>query len=272
MSAINERWSDDEREAMGRARVVERLKAREVQELARAGRLELDGRRLAAFDPPLSTIRDQGARYRRRQAGEERSALATAPPRDAIEALRQRLINLADAELTALEKQKRGERDPERMRQLVRVVREAAAIPARDEPRPVAPGQRDESGTHNGGKTRGGLAAQILASHNRTIEDPEPSIEPLLPPEPESEPEPEPPSDPAQEIAENVRRRLEPVMEQERPAPRPAEYRTMPTAMSGASQLKEAREKFGWDPLAQREAPPRRSRRASLEDTSSMEQ
>jgi hypothetical protein len=54
-------------------------------------------------------------------------------------------------------------------------------------------------------------------------------------------------------------------------APEPAEYRTLPTAMSGASQLDEAREKFGWDPLRSPEPSRRRGRGTWLEDTSSID-
>jgi hypothetical protein len=275
MSAIQTKYTDEQREAMGAAMAVGGLKAREVVERAAAGTLELDGRKLKPFEiANASTVRDQARRFRQRRAGEARSELEVLPARDAIENLRLRLIRVADAELTALERQKDGTRDLEKLRQAGRCIREAAAIPGRDEPRPPAPGQRDASGQHNGGATRGGLAAQIIASASRSHEDPVPSSE-VEEPEPpaglEREPALESPSDPAQEIAERVRRRLEPLMAPEPAAPEPAEYRTLPTAMSGASQLDEAREKFGWDPLRSPEPSRRRGRGTWLEDTSSID-
>jgi hypothetical protein len=189
MSAISTRYSESERLAMGGA-MANGMPARQVIEHAAAGTLELDGVPLPPFEiTSESTVRDQAARYKRRRASEARSELADAPPRDAIEALRQELVAMAESEVKAMKRQKNGTRDLERLRQAIRCVREAAAIPGRDEPRPVAPGQRDANGQHNGGRTQGGIGGQILKSHYRTDHDPTP--EPAAQPKPEPEPEPE---------------------------------------------------------------------------------
>src|SRR4051794_24289336 len=98
---------------MAVAMVEHGLKAREVVDRAAAGTLELDGQPLAPFEiTNPSTVRDQARRYRRRRAGEVRSPLADEPARDAIEAMRVRLINVADAMLTAVERQPAEQRNP----------------------------------------------------------------------------------------------------------------------------------------------------------------
>lgn len=137
--------------------------ASRVAELAAAGELVLDGERLAPFATSENTVRDCARKLRNRRAGELKSNLATAPPRDAIETLRRRLISLADRELAELEKMRRGKVPLERLRQIVRVAREAAALPGPDDPRPVQPGQkRPGTQTTEGGKTTGGMAGAIL--------------------------------------------------------------------------------------------------------------
>ena len=117
---VRDQVSDDQRLAMGRAMVDGNLTAPKVVATPRCG-WDTRPRRPhagAVHDQEPSTLRDQLRPYSRRQAGELRPQLSSAPPRDAIEDLSQRLINVADAEMTALERQKAGTRDSERMRQL----------------------------------------------------------------------------------------------------------------------------------------------------------
>jgi len=271
MSAIQAKYSDEQRDAMGAAKHAG-MKARDVIERAAAGTLELDGVPLPAFEvTSTSTVRDAKARYLRRRVGRAR-ADAAAEPRDAIESLRDELLGMAQEEVRALKRQKAGTRDPERMRQIVRCLREAAAINGRDAPRPVAPGQRDpQTGEHAGGRTRGGIAGSILAAHHRSEEDPEQSFE-APPSEPDREPDrdakPEPP-DSMHEIGERLRRRLQPEPQAEPAAPKRQPWDTLPTAMSAPDQLEEAAERLGWDPLHAPPPAPRSRRGRPLEDDSS---
>jgi hypothetical protein len=154
-----------QREALAAAAVDRKIPPKRVAEMARAGELTFDGESLAAFETNPNTVRDLARKMRARRAGKIKGDLAGLAPRDAVESLRLRLLNVVEQELRAEEVRKRGNRDPERIRQFARAAREIAAIPARDDPRPVAPGQKIP-GTQatNGGRTRGGLAGQILAS------------------------------------------------------------------------------------------------------------
>jgi hypothetical protein len=161
---FNERYTEAQREAVARAYVDRHIRpARAVAELARRGELEsVDGERLASFEIGESTIRSFAGLLRRRRRGEVRSNLAAASPRDAVEALRVRLVNAADAGLAAVERRQRrehGKTDWEELRQIARAVREISSLPDPSEGRSTAPGLRDPStGERRGGQTRGGLA------------------------------------------------------------------------------------------------------------------
>jgi hypothetical protein len=135
--------------------------------LAAAGELEHNGERLPPFETNQSTVRSLARQRTRQRMGHATSELATRPPGDAVEALRRRLVNLADAGLTRLERElrRRGARlDFEQVRQAARAVREIAALPGPEDPRPPSPGER-VGGQRNGGATRGGLAGELVAAH-----------------------------------------------------------------------------------------------------------
>lgn len=165
VAAFVEKYTPAQREAAALAYEDRKVRpARRVSELAAAGALEHNGQPLAPFKMPVNTVRDLVRDLRKRRAGLKSSELAKQPPRDAVEALRRRLVNLADRELAHEEKRKPGDVEPEKLRQLVRVVRELAALPGPADPRPPAPGQR-QNGQRNGAETKGGLAGDILAAH-----------------------------------------------------------------------------------------------------------
>jgi hypothetical protein len=165
MPAFAEKYAHEQREAVGFARVERNLKACEVVELAAKGALTFNGRPVEPFEIGENYVRSIGSRYKARRAGRITSDLAKVPPRDAIEALRVRLVSVADQELTALERSKVGERDMERHRQITRCVREAAALPGPKDPRPAAPGANTHGQENRvGGDTAGGLAGSILAA------------------------------------------------------------------------------------------------------------
>lgn len=162
-------YTDQQRDALAEAFEDRRIRpASRVVELAEAGEL-VEG--LAAFTVHggAGTVRDLAHKLRERRAAEHSSELAKQPPRDAIEVLRRRLVTVCEQEINALEKTTRGERDPERIRQLARAIREAAAIPGPTDPTPPRPGHgaKDPQGRRGEGATRGGLAGGVLAQAHR---------------------------------------------------------------------------------------------------------
>jgi hypothetical protein len=173
-------YTPKQREALAFAYLDRHIRpAERVVELAAAGQLELDGEQLAPFAVAPSSVRDCASKVRRRRAGELKSTTAMQHPRDAAHALQRRLFSVADQELAVEEAKRRGRRDPERLRQIARAVREAVAIPAPGDTPPVAPGQkRPGTQTTEGGATRGGLAGAILASSARVeTRDPRPATD-----------------------------------------------------------------------------------------------
>lgn len=166
MPAFAAVYTPQQREAMAVASVDRGIKpARRIVELAASGELTLDGETLLPFATNVNTVRDCARLLKKRRAGELKSDLATMPARDAIETLRRRLIAVADRELEQVESMPRGKVGLERLRQIVRVVREAAALPGPDDPRPPQPGQRKPgTGEHEGGRTSGGMAGAILSA------------------------------------------------------------------------------------------------------------
>lgn len=173
--AFEEVYTDAQREAMATAYVDRGIKpARLVVELAERGEL-VDGLEPFTVHGRENTVRDCARKLRDRRAGRLASEAARQPPRDAIEALRRRLVSAIEHELTAIEREQRkagkdaGSVDPERLRQLARAVREAALIP---EPGKVAPAAKPpaEQGKRSN-VTRGGLAGRILADAERAEPD-----------------------------------------------------------------------------------------------------
>lgn len=166
--AFQARYTNAQRAALAHAYEDRRIRpAARVVDMAKRGELEHQGEPLEPFDTNANTVRNFARDLKRRRRGEKTSQLADVEPRDAVETLRRRLVNIADGELTAMEDQKAGTRDPERLRQIVRAVREIAALPGPKDPRPAAPGQRKD-GHRDGGETKGGLAGTLLAEHRRS--------------------------------------------------------------------------------------------------------
>jgi hypothetical protein len=165
MSAFQRKYSDAQRDAYIGAVLERGMSAARVAQLAAAGELKgTDGAFLDPFDVPASTVRGDARKARNRRLGREASDLAKLPARDAIEALRRRMVSLADRELRDLERRPAGTVDPERFRQIGRVLRELQAIPGpKDNARP-APGQKT-GGEQHGGQTRNGLAGELLRAH-----------------------------------------------------------------------------------------------------------
>jgi hypothetical protein len=168
MAAFEAKYTPEQRAAMAHAFEDERIRpARLVVELAKAGKLKHAGVELEPFETNEDTVRDAARHLRKQRRGEISSKLEHMPPRDAIETLRRRLVNAADALLSSYENQLRsdaGKADPERLRQIVRAVREAASLPGPNDARPAAPGAR-VNGARDGAETKAGLAGKILHAH-----------------------------------------------------------------------------------------------------------
>jgi hypothetical protein len=130
-----------------------------VVDMAAAGTLKHNGKPLEPFKMPEATVRDCARVVKKRRAGELASKVADDP--DAVQILKKRLLSMADLEIAAEERKKDGDRDHEKMRQLARALREAAAIPDKGQPRPKPPGS-NLGGEREGGDTSGGLAGPIL--------------------------------------------------------------------------------------------------------------
>lgn len=166
MGQFQQKWTTEQKDACVSAYIDRGVRPMQrVAELARTGRLTVaSGEFLEPFPIPHGTVQSLIRDERKRRAGRTRRALATAPPRDAIEDLRRRLVAAADALLEHEEKkiQRKPETvNPERLRQITRCVREAQALPGpNDEPKPK-PGQKVD-GVRLNGQTRSGLAHDIL--------------------------------------------------------------------------------------------------------------
>jgi hypothetical protein len=165
----------------------------EVARRAEQGLLHDDAGPVESFRLRPSTLRDWRSRERD-VAAVPLTPTQELPPRDAVEKLRLDLIGVAEAVVSDLKRQvargHAGKLDLERLRQAGRCVREVAALPGRDDPRPVAPGDKipGGGGATNGDKTRGGLAGQILAAaRSDSPREPEPAPE-REPPTPAPEP------------------------------------------------------------------------------------
>jgi hypothetical protein len=159
---IAAKYTADERDAMGLGVVDRGMTAEEVKTAAEAGLLERsDGTRLPPFSPPAGSVRHYARMVKKRRAGKARSEADKLPPRDAVESVRIRLIRMIDLELATEERKRNGKRDLERIRQLGRAAREAAALPELNGPRPPSPGSK-AAGSN---PTSGGLGGAIIRAH-----------------------------------------------------------------------------------------------------------
>jgi hypothetical protein len=165
MTTFERKYSVDEKEAVIYAYLDRRIRPlRAIVDLAARGELiTRDGRQVRPFQLNPNTVKSWLQVAKRKRQGTIRGA-AFENPEGTIEALRKRLIALADGELAHLERQRAGKRDPEHMRQIARAVREAAAIPVKGEPRGRAPGEKDQ-GQKESGETTGGMAGSLLRAH-----------------------------------------------------------------------------------------------------------
>ena len=174
------KYSDQQRAALAAAYSQPGVTDKRVAAMAAAGELvDADGQPLEPFAIPASTVRDI-ARAERRSAA--RPSLAGVPHGDAIEMLRQRAVDLADAELAAVEAEQAGKRDAERVRRAIRCVADAARIPA-----PPPPPSRPEPDRDASTPSPDGIGA-LIREHRSSPPPPGQESQPTAPPEPEPAP------------------------------------------------------------------------------------
>lgn len=233
---LERKYNDEQRDAVGRAFEGGIRPAGRVVELAAAGELPgADGEPLEPFAVPESSVRALARRWRRQGRAKTRE-LADLEPRDAVEALRLGLLDVAERELRALRRQKAGDVDVARLNRLARTVRELQAVPGPNDDRRPAPGQK-VNGERNGGETRTGLAGDILRAHREGAVPVAPPPAEAPPPPPELEPEQLDPLDVAREqTAERIRARF-PHLADDPPTPEPT-----PTARTWQSVVHPADE------------------------------
>lgn len=160
------KFTAEQRDAAGEA-YVNGQTGREVARLAAAGELKWHGEPLPAFVITPSYVADLGGKIRRRRAGRADTKVAELAPRDAIETLRRRLLNVAHEELAHEERKKPGNRDVERLRQIQRCVLEASKLPGPTDARPPSRDTQDAEG-RKGPRTQGGMAGALLKEHRQT--------------------------------------------------------------------------------------------------------
>jgi hypothetical protein len=207
-------YSGEQREGVITAYAQPGVTARRVVELAAAGELPgSDGEPLPPFEVPENTVRDLARKAHK--AAERPSPLLALAARDAVDALRQRLVSLADAELKALEGQTDGKRNLERMRQAGKVLEQCSRIPGPADPRPPS---------RPGGRASGGASGQAGALLREHRAGPSQALAPPAPAVPE--PEPERPNvsteeDPLADLRADIERVREQQREQDPPQPEP---------------------------------------------------
>jgi hypothetical protein len=161
------KYTDAQRTAAAHAVVDRGLGPAAVSRLAAAGELKWNDARLEPFVMPPGSVGTYAKRLRYEREARDTGEVAQLPPRDAVEVLRKRLVQIADRETRKMTRAPAGKVDPERLRQTARAVREIAALPGPTDPQPPAPGAKVD-GIQHGGQTKGGLVGDLLRDHRAT--------------------------------------------------------------------------------------------------------
>jgi hypothetical protein len=167
MAPFDRKYSPTRMKAIYRARFELGYSYPEIAKKAQAGEIVAGD----PFEIGAYYVGECCRKEEKRRALRFTSPLADKPHRDAIEELRRGLIAAADDMLTELRGRKPANVDPERARQIARLVREASAIPIPKADIPAKPGQHRE-GHREGGITRSGQAGSLLAAHRGVSRNP----------------------------------------------------------------------------------------------------
>lgn len=127
------KYTDEQRDAVAFAYEDRKIRpAQRVHDLAAAGELEWNGKKLEPFDVPLNTIRDLAKKLRKGRQGGIPSQMSGMAAPDAREAMRQRCLNAWDALMRDLERQTSRDAskvDPKRIRELALAGFDIARMP-----------------------------------------------------------------------------------------------------------------------------------------------
>jgi hypothetical protein len=217
---LTRKYSDEQRDAVAAAANTPGLTARRVRALAGAGELRTsEGRGLEPFEIPENSIRHYARKARLRPTAEPADA-ATPTSGDEVRALRRRLLKVANAEMSKLERRSKADAHitGEEIRQMARALAEIHRL--------QIPEQRTEP-------TRSEAEAAPVALGERILSEipAEPTAPPAPTPPPVAEDEPagKPalPYDSAKAVRE-LREKLEAALPKPKPEPAPLpRYRTL---------------------------------------------
>lgn len=150
---------------------------RDLERMCAAGTLPgLDGKPMPAHRIPYSTFNHALKELERKRAGKAVSPLANEPVQTAVNALRARLVTVADEELSAEERKGAGNRDMARIQALTKLAKEiASTAPVPRDEKPTGAGKRRPDGTKEPGRElmRTPLAEQILAADRKATTAPD---------------------------------------------------------------------------------------------------
>lgn len=125
MAGFSSTYTDEQRAAVATAYLGGIRPAQAVADLAARGELVHGGKRLPAFEVRAGYVRSVSSELQRRRLGLARSGFDQPTPRDVWESILARAARVAEAEIAALEMQREGKRDIERLRKLVQAARAA---------------------------------------------------------------------------------------------------------------------------------------------------
>jgi hypothetical protein len=172
MAAFERKYAGERLRAILAARFDKGLSFPEISKRAKAGELVPDD----PFEISTGYLGKLCAREAKARELRFTSPLAEKPHRDAIEELRRGLVAAADDMLTDyrnVAKKTPAKADPGRGREIARLIREAAAIPAQKEDTPEKPGHKT-NGKQTEGPTRSGTGGALLDAMRQHTE-PKPS-------------------------------------------------------------------------------------------------
>lgn len=171
MAAFQEKYTDQQRDAIRRAGLDLGISSRDIAHIAGTGQLELRGIALAPFEIPVGTVYGLIREERKRREGKDHSALVQMPHIDAVELLRRRMVALLDSETLRMEKDQKTHPktpiDAEHARRMARALREVMAMPPPGrpgtQPGKWIPGEGKPVAEHESGprSIKGQLAAAL---------------------------------------------------------------------------------------------------------------
>lgn len=163
------KYDNAQRAAIFAAKFERGLSYKRISALASEGALDCD-----AFTIGWDYVGRLCRQESRRRLGKAPSAVAALPAADAVEHMRQRLVALVDSELVAATRERDGQRDPKRLSDLARVIRDIAAIPGLKDARPdKAAGSNTAGQPRTADAPRSGPVGALLATFREQAQNDE---------------------------------------------------------------------------------------------------